>query len=301
VLKTALKPKWIGTLLGALLLATAFVWLSQWQFGQSKQVTGDSSGVTEQAVPLTEHFQPGRDMYVADADQIVTATGHFVQDTSFLISGRLQNGEEGYWVAAAFEPDGAPGKNVIPVVRGWQKAAAEPAALPTGEVSLKGRLLPSESPTGTRVNASGTFSELSAAWMANIWDRESYDGFIVAFEATSGGNDVGAASAGLEQIWVGPQPTETTVNWLNIFYGVEWVVFAGFAFFIWWRLVKDDYQRDEEYELELAAWRQRQAAREAQAAQAAAAGGTGEAGPGDPAAEPSAAHDGDPAPSGTQN
>jgi hypothetical protein len=27
---------------------------------------------------------------------------------------------------------------------------------------------------------------------------------------------------------------------------VEWVVFAGFALFIWWRLVKDDYRRDLE-------------------------------------------------------
>lgn len=266
MLKTALKPKWIATLVGALLAATAFVWLSQWQFGESKTVTADTSGTTEHAVPLTEHFQPGRDMYVADADQIVTATGHFVEGSAFLVSGRLQDGKEGYWVAAAFEPDGAPGKNVIPVVRGWQAEADAPAALPTGEVSLEGRLLPSESPTGTREVANGPYAELSAAWMANAWDRDSYDGFIVAFKATSGGSDAGAASAGLEQIWVGPQPSGTTVNWLNIFYGVEWVVFAGFAFFIWWRLVKDDYQRDEEYELELGAWRQRQAAREALAA-----------------------------------
>jgi len=27
---------------------------------------------------------------------------------------------------------------------------------------------------------------------------------------------------------------------------VEWIVFAGFALFIWWRLVKDDYQRSLE-------------------------------------------------------
>ncbi|MNR61972.1 hypothetical protein D3C85_1838620 [compost metagenome] len=27
---------------------------------------------------------------------------------------------------------------------------------------------------------------------------------------------------------------------------MEWVVFAGFSIFIWWRLVKDDYRRDLE-------------------------------------------------------
>ena len=31
---------------------------------------------------------------------------------------------------------------------------------------------------------------------------------------------------------------------------MEWVVFAGFALFIWWRLVKDDYRRDLEDELD---------------------------------------------------
>ena len=30
---------------------------------------------------------------------------------------------------------------------------------------------------------------------------------------------------------------------------MDWIVFAGFALFVWWRLVKDDYQRSlEEHE-----------------------------------------------------
>jgi hypothetical protein len=49
---------------------------------------------------------------------------------------------------------------------------------------------------------------------------------------------------------IGPQPPAQQVNWLNLFYSVEWVVFAGFALFIWWRLVKDDYRRDLEEELD---------------------------------------------------
>ena len=36
------------------------------------------------------------------------------------------------------------------------------------------------------------------------------------------------------------------MNWLNIFYALEWIIFAGFAFFIWWRLVKDAYERELE-------------------------------------------------------
>lgn len=273
VLKTALKPKWIGTLLGCLIAATLFVLLSQWQFGQSTEKAPTTSGKTENAVPLTSHFQPGRDMFAPDADQIVTAKGRFVEGSALLVN-RLKDGAEGYWVVAAFLPDGAPEGNVIPVARGWQQEATAPQALPTGSVELRGRLLPSEAPTAGPSSEGKGLKDLSAARLANVWDRDSYDGFIAIFDATSAGADVGAASAGLEPIWVGPQPEEDKVNWLNIFYGVEWVVFAGFAFFIWWRLVKDDMVRDQEYQTELEAWKARQAVRAAQAAGEHTASGT---------------------------
>lgn len=279
VLKTALRPKWIATLLGCLLTAAVFVLLSQWQFGRSSETVAVDNPNTETAVPLTEHFQPGRDMYVPDADQIVTAKGTFVPGSAVLVNGRLQDGKKGYWVVAAFLPQGAPGKNVIPVVRGWQPDFTIPQALPTGEVSLSGRLLPSESPADTRTDvATEGYPDVSAARLANVWDRDSYDGFIVIFTATQGAKDVGAASAGLEQVRVDRQPVSTSVNWLNIFYGVEWIVFAAFALYIWYRLVRDEYHRDQEFEAELEAWKQRQAIREARAAR-----GEGPAGD-DPAA-----------------
>jgi hypothetical protein len=35
-------------------------------------------------------------------------------------------------------------------------------------------------------------------------------------------------------------------SWLNIFYGVEWIFFASFALYFWWKLVEDDYVRTKE-------------------------------------------------------
>jgi cyanate permease len=37
---------------------------------------------------------------------------------------------------------------------------------------------------------------------------------------------------------------------LNIFYAIEWAVFAVFAFYIWWRMVRDAYEREQEEEAE---------------------------------------------------
>jgi hypothetical protein len=36
----------------------------------------------------------------------------------------------------------------------------------------------------------------------------------------------------------------TSVNWLTLFYAVEWVLFGVFAVFLWWRLVQDQRLRE---------------------------------------------------------
>jgi hypothetical protein len=44
-----------------------------------------------------------------------------------------------------------------------------------------------------------------------------------------------------------PAPTEgSSVNWLNIFYAVEWAIFAGFAFYMWYRLARDAWEKEVE-------------------------------------------------------
>lgn len=246
MLKTALKPKWILALVGALLAATGFVLLSQWQFSRSEEEPPPPAATTEAAVPLTEHFKPAKVMYASEADQVVDATGRFLPGKQVLVGNRLQDGTKGYWVVAAFAVDGAPARNTIPVVRGWQPDDAAPPALPDGKLKVTGRLLPTEAPIDGKPKEDALAS-LSVAQLVNIWDVPSYSGFIVAFDATTaGGADAGARAAGLEQVTAGPQPQERQLNWLNIFYGIEWFVFAGFAVFLWWRLVADDYRREQE-------------------------------------------------------
>lgn len=36
------------------------------------------------------------------------------------------------------------------------------------------------------------------------------------------------------------------MNWLNLFYAAEWAVFAGFAFYFWYRLAKDAWEKEVE-------------------------------------------------------
>jgi len=256
VLKTALKPRWIAGLVFAIVISGVFVLLSQWQFGRSTQAETPVSTATEDVRPLTSVLQPGSFFPGSVADQMVSATGRYDPQRQVLVAGRLNDGAKGYWIVTAFAVTDAPAlsgsgatpQTFIPVARGWVADPADAAAPPSGTNELTGRLLPSESPLPRTDPGPGRASAVSVAELINDWNVSSYPGFVAAKTELAGGTDVGAESAvgPVRPLRIGPQPPAQQVNWLNLFYSVEWVVFAGFALFIWWRLVKDDYRRDLE-------------------------------------------------------
>ncbi|MBG6223859.1 cytochrome oxidase assembly protein ShyY1 [Arthrobacter sp. CAN_A2] len=253
MLKTALKPRWILLLILAMVIASVFVLLSQWQFNSSRQAPPPAPSTTEEVRPLTDVLQPLTPLYASGADQMVSLDGDFLPDTRTLVQDRLRDGEEGLWVVQAFAVDGvatpagdAGESPVIPIVLGWLPAAEDATSLPEqeGPAAVVGRLLPPEAPLVQRP-VEGQVPSLSTAELATRWDVRAYAAFVVATTVTAGGADVPFA-AGMEPVVVGPQPQETPINWLNIFYAIEWFVFAGFAFFLWWRLVADDHRRSLE-------------------------------------------------------
>ncbi|WP_426225563.1 SURF1 family protein [Pseudarthrobacter sp. DSP2-3-2b1] len=258
--KTALKPRWIAGLVFAFLVSGVFVLLSQWQFGRSTTPEVPDNPATEQAQALTGTLQPGDFFPGSVADQMVTADGFYDPARQVLVPDRLKNGQSGYWVVSAFAVTGAPAlsgsaataQTWIPVARGWVAEPDDAGAPPSGAVTLTGRLLPSESPLPATAPAPGQASAVSVAELINYWDVSSYPGFVAATSEVVDGTDASAAavSGALLPLEIGPQPPAQQVNWLNLFYSLEWVVFAGFALFIWWRLVKDDYRRDLEEELD---------------------------------------------------
>ena len=77
------------------------------------------------------------------------------------------------------------------------------------------------------------------AELINIWPdaQPVYGGYLVLDEPADG----------LEPI-ISPEPSrEVSLNLLNVFYAIEWVIFAGFALYLWYRLVQDavEKERDE--------------------------------------------------------
>lgn len=240
----------------ALAVAAVFVLLSQWQFSRSLEKDVAPPSVTEKVQPLLETLQPGEPLLGSAEGQLISATGHFDASKQVIVQSRVQEGEVGYWVVTAFVVDGAPKLTgvaateevVIPVARGWIADPSQAQASPSGTLTLEGRLLNSEGPVLAKNLPAGQISALSSAELTNLWDTTTYAAFVVSFQEQVDGADVGASAShgSLVPITVTATDQNNKINWLNIFYSIEWVVFAGFAVFLWWRLVADDYRRTQD-------------------------------------------------------
>lgn len=265
VLRTALRPKSLAVLVVCLGIATAFVLLSRWQLSSSQDAQTVYDPAKEVVQPIQEAIPAGEPALASFADQAVVATGSYLPDSTVLIEDRLQDGHSGWWVVEALTVDDSAAEwpeagqdLVLPVVRGW---VADPqqgwdAELPEGEVAVVGRYLPPEGPLSTEDQDSGLYRTLSPAQLTNVWNAPVYSGFVTAEGESSGADQAQIDDDGtlpgdgtlltddVAIVQVDQQPTDTSVNWLNVFYAVEWLIFAAFALWIWFRSVLDDYRRE---------------------------------------------------------
>ncbi|TXK19223.1 SURF1 family protein [Homoserinibacter sp. GY 40078] len=236
--QVARRPRWIGALVLALAIAAAFSALGQWQLERSVENVTVEEPETETPVPLAQVATPQAPMTDASIGQRVTLAGRFT-DEFLVLTGRDNDGTEGAWlVGHLVTDDGAS----LAVGIGWAPdaaaAAAAESAVPTDQtIDIAGRYLPSESPEVDDVEA-GEQRALSIGALVNLWTDPgpTYAGYLVLEEPTPG----------LDAIHQPPPLRDTSLNWLNLFYAIEWVIFAGFAVYLWYRVVRDVWEREEE-------------------------------------------------------
>ncbi len=255
------RPQWIGALLLALVVAGAFAWLGQWQLGFAIQSDAEGAADSEIVRPIDQVTQPGSPVDDAAGGMVLSATGVLVSGDFTVVEQRMHAGQEGAWVAGHLAtPHGH-----LSVAIGWAPsvAVAERAigelearvAVPAIELAVEGRYMPSDAlviPTPSEDPERVT--SMVPAQQVNLWqpfEGPAYAGFAVLHPATAGEplDTSDLAALGLETIEsVPPLPAET-INWLNLFYAVEWVVFAGFAIFFWYRLARDAWEKEHELKM----------------------------------------------------
>ena len=255
MLRMMLRPRWVLALLLALGIAAAFAALGQWQVERAVVQATVEVRPTEDVRPFSGLAVPDEPTEQSATGQLVEVSGTFVPDDTVIVEGRLNDGVAGYWPVAHLEVTDGPAGG-LPIALGWaeDEQAARAAADrfdsgidPDEVVTVAGRFLPSEAPVVPDEDGDPfAMTTVAVAQLINLWtdydDHPVYFGYVTAAEPIDG----------LDAIVSPPPEQSVELNWLNIFYAIEWVVFAGFAVYLWYRLVRDAVERERDEAAEAA-------------------------------------------------
>ena len=243
--RTALKPRWLGLFVLVVVVVVTFVQLGFWQLhvAQDKGLAAALQQAHQaQPMAVATILAPQQPFPNSESGRPVTAVGTYAASGQVIVGPRRLQGHTGYWVLTPLTlTTGA----VLPVVRGF---VSDPSAVqppPAGRIALDGSLAPGESPADPPALPAGAppaLGSVDLSILVNTWSGSLYNAFVFAqSEKTSSGAPV-AASAGLQR--VPPPEVSGGLQWRNAAYAVQWWMFAAFAVFMWFRMVRDDARRD---------------------------------------------------------
>jgi surfeit locus 1 family protein len=233
-----LAPRYWGAHLLALVLVGCAVVLGLWQYGawQDHRAAEATDRTDAAAVPLAEVIGPDDPFPGNRVGQPVVVAGTWVPSGTVFVSGREQDGVDGYWVVTPLAV-GGPDEPALPVVRGWVTDPAQAPAAPAGSVEVRAWLQPTEGTGQVDDDPSDdVLPQLRTADVIQHVDQDLYGAYGVAQEP-----EQGLGPATLEQL-----PDAGTFTGIrNLLYAVEWWFFGLFAAFIWWRWVRDTVAQPE--------------------------------------------------------
>jgi len=227
----ARRPKWLLALLGFLVVVGVFSGLAQWQWQRSIDEATVIERDTETPVALTDVAIPQSTITTDASGRMVTIECELIPSDDVWVMDRAVPGDRGDWlVRHCVSPEG----NSVAVVVGWASEQF-PGPYPDISGSVVGRYVPTESPQTSDFEA-GAREAVSVAELINLWEDPGpvYGGFIVMDQAPPP----------LMTIPTEAPPTDASVNILNVFYSIQWLIFAVFALYFWYRLVKDEWEKE---------------------------------------------------------
>lgn len=238
VWRTAMKPKWLALLAAVLVVLVLFATLGLWQLDVARDRNHAEAVERARALPpvaLTDALSPHATMPGDLAGRTVTLTGSYEPQRQLIITDRRLHGEPGYWVVTpvVVEPGGAR----LAVVRGF---TADPSSVPPpqpGPVRFTGMLAPGESaPNDPVALPAGRMQTVDLAVLVNEWPGRLYNAMLFPTSQTP--------AAGTQPAHIPPPDfTADGFAWRNLAYALQWWIFALFALYMWWRMVREEHQR----------------------------------------------------------
>lgn len=238
MLRTALKPRWLGLLGVVILIGVAFVQLGRWQLGvahDKARVEAVKAAGAKPVVDVAAILTPHEPFPADGSGRMVTATGTYAAG-QVLVKGRLLHGRTGYWVVAPFTV--ASTGATFPLVRGWTSAPTPPP-VPTGAHTVRAALAPGEAPSADGLPP-GILSSVDLSRLVNAWPGDLYNAFGFVQDETPA--PPAATTAGLARV---PPPLPPSgLQWRNASYALQWWVFAAFALYLWVRMVHQAHREE---------------------------------------------------------
>ena len=246
MLRTALKPRWLGLFVVLVLVLVSFFWLGLWQLDVARDKGREevvAAAAREPVVPIAEALGPHAPFPAGGAGRRVQATGRYAADGQFLVAPRRLDGRDGAWVVTPLvvESTGATLAVVADSSRSPPWSPPRPAA---------------RSPSRRRWHR-GSPSEAPAEGSGRALHRSGLDRPRRARQRVAGRplQRVRLRGRGAGRRWgrspgerpgAGPAPVigETGLSWRNAAYALQWWIFAAFAAYMWFRMVRDDHQLD---------------------------------------------------------
>ncbi len=156
----------------------------------------------------------------------MTVEGTWVPTGTVLVSGREHEGEDGFWLVTPLAVGDADDP-ALPVVLGWTADPDAAPAPPHGAGEVIGWLQPTDGTGETDTDRTDdVIPQVRTADLIQHVEQDLYGAYAVLDHDRSPvvpGVDA-LEPADLEQL---------------LLYALEWVVFGGFAGFVWWRYVRD--------------------------------------------------------------
>lgn len=238
MLRVALRPRFLG-LLALMVVATVVCGLlATWQWDRAHQAITDKAAGSEQLGDIRGVVGVGEAVTNSIVGDTVTAVGTYAPGEQVIVPGRNIGGTEAVLVVTSLLielDDGSQGR--LPVLRGWIPAAELTAedgqidpslapAAPQGEVEISGRLEASEAASGGVVD--GVASEIATPLLVNEWGSPMFAGYVSLDEPAGGLRPVPAAESEFSR----------GLDWQNLGYSLQWVMFGVFFLYLWWRSVR---------------------------------------------------------------
>ncbi|WP_245641772.1 SURF1 family cytochrome oxidase biogenesis protein [Nonomuraea candida] len=241
VYRFLLTPRWIALHVVVLLVIPAFVFLGRWQFGRFEERSANSERVTANIeaapVPLERLATAGRQVSQDDRFRKVTVAGTYDPAHALVVRRRPQQGHNGYYVLTPLVTGDGTG---VLVNRGWVPAGATADAAPevppppAGQVTVTGRLRPSETEESSGIRnrpglPPGQVLLIDAGEIGKRLPYRLVGGYVELTEQQP------KPATAPEPV---PAPDVGAGGGLNLAYGVQWWLFIGIAIGGWVLLIR---------------------------------------------------------------